>query len=606
MHRFTLLAVFIATSLLSAYSQKKVIYFCHPQNAGSLRELAKEYAWEGFTFLAKENAAIVTGGKSAGNDICYVAQLREYGKHIAFAKNEIIVRIRPGTDTKLMEYIAHKNIRANKHAFIPDQYSILDIGVNDQQVLALQTELKKQNFVYLADVNFVHTLDANNTDDPLLSNQWAIQNNGTTTQGASTAGADMDVIAAWDKTTGDSTIKIGIFDSGVDTLHEDFSGNLLPGFDAFADSTQDTHGYPTPNYSSDGHGTACAGIVAAKGNNQTGIAGVAYSCKIVPVRIFYYQDIGFGLGIQPMTSQAALLDGTAYGWRVAKVDVMITSAGLGALEISFLGINTAVVNAELSEAFTDGRNGLGTPMFFSSGNDNSSNVLWPANLDYVIAVGASSMCDERKSSTDCSSESWGSTYGNGLDVVAPGVAITTTDMTGNNGYNNGNYTNSFNGTSAACPNAAAVGALILSANSSLYALNVKDILAQTAKKLSGYSFSSTLTHGTWNNEVGYGRVDAFEAVKLAETYIPNNSIASHADHLSFSIYPNPTNDMVNIALQEDGTKTVIIRDMQGKEIQRSIVNQDQFALSVYGLAKGIYVVEMHTKNSFGTQKLIVN
>src|SRR5690606_37562305 len=119
---------------------------------------------------------------------------------------------------------------------------------------------------------------------------------------------------------------------------------------------------------------------------------------------------------------------------------------------------------------------------------------------------------------DCSSENWGSSYGTSLDFVAPGVGITTTDITGTLGYSNTNYTNTFNGTSAACPNAAGVGALVLSVNRFLNAEDIKAILSTSAKKVDNYLFDSNLTYGSWHNEVGHGRLDAFEAVKLAQIY----------------------------------------------------------------------------------------
>ena len=96
---------------------------------------------------------------------------------------------------------------------------------------------------------------------------------------------------------------------------------------------------------------------------------------------------------------------------------------------------------------------------------------------------------------------WGSNYGNGLDVVAPGIEIPTTDI-------NGSYDMHFFGTSAACPHVAGVAALMLSANPDLTAQEVHDIINATATKLPNYS-------GDWNSEVGYGLINAEAAVNKA-------------------------------------------------------------------------------------------
>ena len=142
-------------------------------------------------------------------------------------------------------------------------------------------------------------------------------------------------------------------------------------------------------------------------------------------------------------------------------------------------------------------------------------MSYPATLSGVIAVGASSMCDERKNPSSCDGESWGSNYGTGIDVVAPGVKIYTTDISGPSGYNSGDYRSDFNGTSSACPNAAGVAALILSVNANLTQSQVRQILELNTDKIGSYTFSPSVLgqpNGTWNSEVGYGRLNACQAV----------------------------------------------------------------------------------------------
>ena len=329
---------------------------------------------------------------------------------------------------------------------------------NSKAIRDAQDELMATGLFEYVSVNTLHSIIAT-VDDPYFENQWALENNGTAIHFDGTAGADVSVPEAWDISTGSPTIKIAVLDSGTDTNHVDLMGNLLPGFDGTGGGSM---GYPNTTYSNDGHGTCTAGIIAALGDNGEGIAGVAYSSKVIPVKIFYY--VSFGGDIIPFTSAEAGTDGIIWAVNTAKADILSNSWGLGAAEIITLGIDTAFSNDVIRDNIAIGREGKGTPMLFSSGNDADNFSIWPASLKETISVGASSMCDELKSPTDCSPEGWwGSNYGANLDVTAPGVKVLSTDMTGTLGYNgfvDNNYS-MFNGTSAACPNAAGVMALIL-------------------------------------------------------------------------------------------------------------------------------------------------
>ena len=109
---------------------------------------------------------------------------------------------------------------------------------------------------------------------------------------------------------------------------------------------------------------------------------------------------------------------------------------------------------------------------------------------------------------------WGSNYGTGLDVMAPGTNIMTTTL--HNQY----IENS--GTSFACPHASGLAALILSINPELTNVEVNDIIESTSRKIhsDSYIYGSVADrpNGTWNNEMGYGLIDATAAVRAASTY----------------------------------------------------------------------------------------
>ena len=116
-----------------------------------------------------------------------------------------------------------------------------------------------------------------------------------------------------------------------------------------------------------------------------------------------------------------------------------------------------------------------------------------------------------------------SNYGSELDVVAPGVNIPTTDLLGNSGYAPTDYNLAFEGTSAACPHVSAIASLILSINPNLTNSQVSDIIESTARKIGGYSYNTNINrpNGTWNNEMGYGLVNAEAAVIAAQQTLNN-------------------------------------------------------------------------------------
>ena len=122
---------------------------------------------------------------------------------------------------------------------------------------------------------------------------------------------------------------------------------------------------------------------------------------------------------------------------------------------------------------------------------------------------------KRKNPSTIDGENWGSNYGAALDIVAPGVKIPTTDRTGSAGYDSSDYFLSFNGTSSACPHVAAVAALVISVVPTLTQQQVVSAILTSTYKLPNYSFSTTKTHGTWNQEVGYGLLNAKAAIQKA-------------------------------------------------------------------------------------------
>lgn len=399
-------------------------------------------------------------------------------------------------------------------------------------------------------------------NDPVFIRQWALLNTGVTQQGSGTPGVDMNVTEAWDITQGSPEIQIAVIDAGVDTLHPDLMANLLDGFDA-GNETDVTHGYPTPNYDEDGHGTCCAGIACAVANNDIGTAGVAPLCQIIPIRMFYY--LSFNGQTIPFSTTLYAANSVSWAWQNG-ADIISNSWGVPDSLLAIFGDPQSVYDA-IMDAHTLGRGGVGCVQLYSSGNDDSSYVLLPGRLPEVIAVGATSMCDERKSPTSCDNENWwGGNYGDSLDISAPGVRIPAPDMLGTNGFVSGSYYNYFNGTSSACPNAAGVVALILSVSPHLTGTQARYILESTADRVGGYDYSAQKASGSWSFEMGYGRVNALAAVQAAQA-TAGVSDSKPKNFTAFIYTDNAGNPYLNMLANKPENVTVEVYDITGRYLQ---------------------------------------
>lgn len=359
-------------------------------------------------------------------------------------------------------------------------------------------------------------------NDTLYPQQWHLNNTGSQLPNA-VAGADVKIQDAWNIGSGNGVV-IAVLDDGMERTHPDLAANIfvnpgeIPGDGIDNDGNgwiDDVSGWSyvtnSGNFSvtvNDEHATSVAGIAAAVGNNNLGVTGAAFNAKILPLQMFnggsYVGDAGTASAIYYAAGRTADGLGT---WNAAQV--MNCSWGGGS------------PSAALTNAFTWANNvargGLGVATFISSGNGYSSSVSYPANLSLTLnglsAVGATNQADLRSEYSN---------YGAALDFVTPSSDIdapitggtTTTDRTGNLGYNVGDYTNNtaangFGGTSSASPLAAGIGAVMLSIDPSLSAAQVKTTLRATADKVGGVIYDGNGFHVQY----GYGRLNAFAAVQ---------------------------------------------------------------------------------------------
>jgi len=434
--------------------------------------------------------------------------------------DEFIVMLRNRNDYDKLKQLADEYgaVIVKQNDFNENIYTLKVTKSANFDAIGVSNAFHESGLFAFTEPNFINVLPQSEiveVDDPLHPLNWFLENNGPglpRLEGA-VADADVDGVEAWTLSTGEG-IRVAIVDEGVDTDHPDLAANMAAeGFDPTDRAGLDGPlGNPTGD---DAHGTACAGLVAAQANNGIGTAGLAYNSTIVPVRFAY----GAGGG--------SLI--TTFEWIANSITWSATSieeGGGGADVISNSwsgGAPSSLVDASFEFAITEGRGGKGSIVLFSAGNGNNSGVGEPADNDAVIAVGATTMCDTRKNPADCSDESfWGSTFGPGLDVAAPGVAVVSTDIAGANGYESDDYTY-FNGTSSSCPITAATVALMLSVNPELTAAEARYLLEFSAEKVGGYDYFDNPAQptSTWSNDLGYGRINAFEAVQDAIEAIDN-------------------------------------------------------------------------------------
>lgn len=341
-------------------------------------------------------------------------------------------------------------------------------------------------------------------NDPLIGSQWNHK-----ASGAALPGSDMNVEGAWNYGGSSgvlgSGVKIAIVDSGIQSAHPDLAGN----FDASLSKDFIT-GSPgsEPLGVGERHGTAVAGMAAARGNNGIGIAGVAPNATLVGARLM----------VGDFTTDAQIAEAIAY--RTDVIAIKNNSWGYGT-PLYFI---EPLLKAALANSTATGRGGKGTIFTFAAGNDGdkeeNANYSELTSSIHTIAVGATDSLNRR---------AYYSEPGANLVVSAPShgftdgaLGLTTTDRTATLGYNTtaspgGDYYSNFSGTSASCPSVSGVIALMLEKNPQLGWRDVQEILIRSARKISpsdpGWFTNAAGLH--FHHDFGAGLVDATAAVNLA-------------------------------------------------------------------------------------------
>ena len=360
---------------------------------------------------------------------------------------------------------------------------------------------------------------------------------------------------AWARSTGKEEIVVAVLDDGVDTAHEDLP-TPVKGYDFFK-TPPDANPQPA---STDSHGTACAGLIAALPNNNKGVTGLAWKAKIMPLRI---------AGPSSFAIDARIADAIHYAH----------DEGARILSCSWGGGLPSVDILDAIDEVTDPSSENPCLIFVAAGNARPAlDVFFPASYDRCIAVGAVQKNNSR----------WNySCYGPDLqvDLVAPSGDVNlqgdiwTTDHSASNGYNqggmssdadepSGNYTGHFGGTSAATPIAAGVAALVWSTYPQLTAAQVRQVIQDSANKSIGGPLAGFNQQGR-SKFYGFGKIDALGALEQAEILAStssntNNKLNSSSTNVAMCCVDNdqdPVQKLIDAVVQP---KSAII-DIRGVE-----------------------------------------
>ena len=375
---------------------------------------------------------------------------------------EVLVRFKPGVSLDQIRSIA----AGNHDAVVDEIEAVRGLTEIDDLDNATAESVAEQygrmtDIVVYAEPNYAISLDepsqapstidllhreaADNTpNDPQFEQQWALNNSG---QDGGKEHADISALKAWTKTHGSTDVVVAVLDSGVDYTHTDLRANmwLRPDnlgayFDDELGAFNDENGFNGTDAAADpmddnGHGTHCAGIIGAEGDNNEGIAGINWNVEIMPLK--FLGRGGFGT-----TGDAIKAINYAIDRKEKGVNVRVINASWGSTSKSKALEDTIRAAGDAGILFVAAAG--------NNGSNNDRRPHYPSNYDLpnVISVAALDRSDSLTSFSN-----WGVKR---VHVAAPGKDILSTWL--NDDYRDAS------GTSMAAPQVAGVAALIVAQN----------------------------------------------------------------------------------------------------------------------------------------------
>jgi len=445
-------------------------------------EEARGFAGAGWAFVRPEpEMAGVRELREIPDDVGGVYQ--QVDGHVLVGTRALTVQLDPTLDPdQARARLEERGLTVVRELrFAPNQFEVEAAAGAD--VIDVANALQESDDTVYAEPTFVEFIGQRLTPtDPTYAQQWHLDNTGA---GGGTAGADISAEQAWDFARG-AGVRLAVIDNGFDVTHGDLSGGIAPQ-SGFFDNRSNFQQSLT-NYPDNDHGTFCAGMAAARQNNGLDGCGSAPEADLILVASRADQ----------VGTQATLARAVAYAADPTMEVVGDDPANGADVIVSSLGPNganwalTTVLDNAVRFVATRGRKGLGTPIFWASSNGTNVDIALDQVVSHpdVIAVGRS-----RNNDTEGNSA-----RGDELDFLAPGVSVVSTAS--------GGGTRTDTGTSFAAPLAAGVGALVVSVNPGLTAVEVRDIMQLTCDKVGGATYDAN----GHNLDYGYGRVNGFRAV----------------------------------------------------------------------------------------------
>ncbi len=310
-------------------------------------------------------------------------------------------------------------------------------------------------------------------NDPLFNQQWALSNPGGTLplpgSPIGKLGADIKATAGWEETKGSEGIVIAVLDTGVDLLHPDLKDKMYSNGRDFVNDDLDAT-------DDNGHGTVVAGIAGAETNNSEGIAGVAWDCKILPVKVLDKD----GVGTVDIVSDGIM-------WAADQ-----TANGVKVINISWgLDLPSSALRDAVEYAYNKG------VVVVAAAGNTGGEIQYPAAYEnFVLAVAATDYSDTHYLLSNTGAE---------VDVAAPGVDVMSTVPRGFYGPGSIDY-GFWTGSSVAAPHAAGLAALIAGIKPFLTVDDIMNVI-----RFSADDVNSTLYPGK-DEFIGYGRIDMEKAL----------------------------------------------------------------------------------------------